>query len=119
MVSVPRSARPKPRLRSARPKFNYLRAVRLFAQGLWCHFYDTPGGVVDPPTSDVYVGLDYYENLFVCKQDWGIFAFTNAAFRHTNFSLDDYNAFVWSRNVKTGPKMPLAKSILVPYAVVD
>jgi len=47
------------------------------------------------------------------------FAFTTATYRPTNFSLDDYHGFVWSGNIKVGPKLCIGTAFVVPYGVVD
>lgn len=97
---------------------DYLKAARIFAMYAIRGYYDQPSGF-DLEEEDVQIGVDYYyENLFddetVTTLIW-----TNARFSSTNFSIPDYNAFLWLGNVKLGPKIKTKKSILLTYAFAD
>ena len=97
---------------------DYLKAVRLFAMYAIRGYYDKPSGL-DLEEEDFQIGVDYYyENLF---DDDTITAliWTNARFSTTNFSIVDYNTFLWSGNVKIGPKIKTKESIILTYLFAD
>lgn len=94
----------------------YLRAVRIFMLAASRKYYDEDVELVN---HDLQVGMDYYyDNVFTDDQ-WAVFLFSNATWRDTNFSFEGYHAFLWSGNVKIGPRMPMQNALLVPYGVVD
>jgi hypothetical protein len=97
----------------------YLQAVRLFVLGGYRSFYDESSRFRPQTNSDVQVGLDYYyDNLFTA-QPVTISVWTNAGYRHTNFSFSGYESFLWTGNAKVGPKFQLGSSFVIPYALVD
>jgi hypothetical protein len=114
----------KGELDQATDKYRHLRGIRLFAIYARRFYYDRPENVETEKT-DLQIGMDYYyDNLF---DDLGLFgvkpltivAWTNAGYRKTNFSLDDYNAFLWTGNLKLGPKYKYGNSLFLPYALAD
>ncbi len=114
----------KGELEQASDKYRYFRGIRLFAIYARRFYYDKPENF-ETENTDLHIGMDYYyDNLFNDRGLFGvkpltIVAWTNAGYRKTNFSLDDYNAFLWTGNVKLGPKFMLGNSVLLPYAVAD
>lgn len=70
---------------------------------------------------DMHAGADYYfDNLFLDKNALTITAWSNAAFRLTNFNRKGYNRFLWTGNVKTGKKWhPYRRAIVYPYLLLD
>ena len=96
----------------------YFRGIRLYSLAAFRHFFSEPDGV-DQQDTDIQIGADYYfDNLF----DKGILAsaiWSNAGFRKTNFSFDDYNTFLWMGNIKTGIKIQDSKKILMGYFVLE
>jgi hypothetical protein len=85
------------------------------------HFYDKPENSATE-NNDFQIGLDYYfDNLSgkYADKNYKVFAWTNAGYRHTNFSSDNYSAFLWSGNIKIGPKFTLSENVLIPYLAAD
>ena len=102
-------------------KFHHLRAIRLYAFYAWRDYYDEPDDA-DPEASDFQIGADfYYDNLESQFDDkkYITVSWTNAGFRETNFSTKDYNAFLWTGNIKVGPRFKPSNSVLFPYCVID
>ena len=95
-----------------------MHAIRIFALGAWRYYYDKPEAE-EPEDMDIQVGGDYYyDNLFaenrLISSIW-----SNAGFRKTNFSLEDYDAFLWMGNIKIGPGFKPGSSIVLPYGVTE
>ncbi|MDL2124960.1 MAG: hypothetical protein LWX51_18225 [Deltaproteobacteria bacterium] len=102
-------------------QYEYLRNIRLFLLSAWREYYDEPKKA-DPEDTDFQIGMDYYyDNLDNRFDDKSFIAvvWTNAGFRKTNFSLKNYDAFLWTGNIKIGPRFKPAKTILLPYLVSD
>lgn len=96
----------------------YFRGIRFFALAAWRAYFDKPEGV-KPEDTDIQIGVDYYyDNLFE-ESKLTTTIWSNAGFRKTNFSLEDYNAFLWNGNLKVGIRPQLGNSILLIYAVSD
>jgi hypothetical protein len=73
---------------------------------------------------DFQAGADYYfDNLFDMKRkrNWNaIAAWSNLTFRLTNFSRKDYQALLWTGNVKWGWRnRPSGQSLLFSYILLD
>jgi hypothetical protein len=99
--------------------FPWFRGLRLYAVGAQRLYYDEPSGA-DPEEQDLALGLDYYhDTLFDQRTSWLAQVFLNAGYHTTNFSLEDYDAFLWYGNLKVGPKISAGSSLLVPYGVAD
>lgn len=94
------------------------RSIRFFALTAWKTYFDQPNDMKQEDT-DLQVGVDYYyDNLFKEKKLKTI-VWSNAGFRKTNFSLDNYNAFLWTGNIKIGIKPVLTNSIFIGYVVSE
>jgi len=92
----------------------HLRSIRFFALIARRAYLDQPGDVQQEDV-DAQFGADYYfDDLFEDKRLISI-AWSNAGFRNTNFSLDDYSAFLWTGNIKVGIKPELRGCILLAY----
>jgi len=104
-----------------RDQYKFLKSIRLFALSAWREYYDEPKRA-DPEDTDFQIGIDYYydnlDNRFDDK-NFIVVAWMNAGFRKTNFSLDNYDAFLWTGNIKVGPRFKPTKTILLPYVVSD
>jgi len=100
---------------------DYFRAIRLFASGLHREFYDQDSDFRPQTDVDVQIGADYYyDNLFTTKNYQMTFSWwTNAGYRHTNFASDDYDTFLWTGNIKIGPKVEVGQGFVIPYALAD
>lgn len=73
---------------------------------------------------DLHIGSDYYyDNFFPDEKEkkwYALIAWSNLSFRFTNFSLNDYQAVLWTGNIKFGwRKEAWGNSVLYPYAVLD
>lgn len=104
--------------------YNPLFGFRLFLQGGLRWYYDE--GQTENPfsnyiTRDFQFGFDYYydEPLFNEDKCWTLIAWTNGTFRATNFSLEKYNSFLWTGNLKAGIKWPRLNPIILYYGVAD
>jgi hypothetical protein len=81
-------------------------------------YLDQPHGT-QREDRDVQIGVDYYyDNLFENKRFIGI-VWSNAGLRKTNFSLDDYDALLWTGNVKVGVKSASGNSIFLGYVLSE
>jgi len=108
--------------------YDYLKSIRIFAMYEWREYYDEPEGG-DPEDTDLQFGVDYYyDNLFdnmnEIRDEFSLknittLAWTNAGYRKTNFSIDDYEAFLWTGNLKVGFRFLIGNSYLLPYIVAD
>lgn len=101
--------------------FRAYRGIRFYALYAWSNYYDKPEGQ-DSEDSDIQIGADYYyDNLKdITKPSLAAIVWSNAGYRQTNFSLDDYNTFLWTGNIKVGSAIPLLESsILLPYVLTD
>lgn len=98
--------------------WRFVRAVRLFAQwsGRW--YYDVDKDT-DLTKNDVQAGFDYYFDNLVGDDPMLAFVYQSLTFRKTNFTMNDYNAVLWSGNIKCGPRVGIGETTLVPYAMVD
>lgn len=97
---------------------SYFRSIRFFGLYGWRHYYDEPDSE-DPEEEDIQAGIDYYyDNLFDDHLLTTV-AWTNAGYRETNFSSEDYEAFLWTGNIKVGPKFKPGDAIILPYALAD
>jgi len=99
--------------------------IRLFALYAGRKYYDKPNDA-EPEENDLRFGLDYYyDNLFDEKNNAsfldnvGMILWTNAGFRKTNFSNEQYKALLWTGNVKVGGNIKAYESILFPYVLAD
>jgi hypothetical protein len=102
-------------------KYLIYRGLRFFALLGHREFYDKPNNTTTEDT-DFQLGIDYYfDNLITQakKPGYSILAWTNAGYRNTNFSIDDYKTFLWSGNFKIGPTFTTANNFFLPYLVAD
>lgn len=100
--------------------FKLLRSFRLYALYAMRGYYDKPDGQ-NPEDTDIQIGVDYYFDNLNNKTDKSFVSiiWTNAGYRKTNFSFDNYDAFLWSGNIKTGFALQIFNSsIVLPYVVV-
>jgi hypothetical protein len=103
------------------------RGLRLYAWTGWRDFYDAPEGAVEPEDQDVQAGFDYYyDNLDAATTGvdsaWVLtpMVWMNNGYRKTNFSLDDYDGFLSSGNIKVGPRYDgFFPTYVYPYALLD
>ena len=96
----------------------FLRSIRAFALTAWRTYLDQPSGT-EQEDADIRIGADYYyDNLHEDSRFIGM-AWSNADFRKTNFSLDNYDAFLWTGNIKAGFKLLRSSSILLGYLVSE
>ena len=96
----------------------YLRSIRLFALTALRSYYKKPEEV-NPEDKDIQIGVDYYYDNIFEKKSLIFAAWTNAGFRKTNFSLENYDAFLWTGNLKFGYKYAHKKSILFSHATIE
>lgn len=95
----------------------FMNSSRLYALYAYREYYDKPSEA-DPEKDDLQIGADvYYDNLFDGNLLKAII-WSNASFRTTNFSLNDYDGFIWSGNTKVGPQFG-EKIKILPYVVMD
>lgn len=95
-------------------KNRYLRSVRFFALLAWRTYFDQPDDAKQED-KDIQIGADYYyDNLFENRKLIAII-WSNAGFRKTNFSLENYNTFLLMGNIKFGIKVQPNSSLLLGY----
>jgi hypothetical protein len=114
---------PPPKSSDTHDSLKSLRGFRLFVLLAAREYYDRPEGT-SIEDKDIQIGTDFfYESIFEDKKHsgskkLGSVVWSYAGYRQTNFSKDDYKAFLWTGNAKLGLKFwPL--DTLFPYAVVD
>lgn len=94
-----------------------LNGLRLYGMYLWRDYYDKPGNE-KPRLNDVQAGADiYYDNIF-SEEPVTAALWSTVGFRRTNFSMDNYNALLWSGNAKVGKSFG-EDMRLFPYAFAD
>lgn len=105
-------------------EFTPLFGIRLFIQGGLRWYYDEKEA--DNPfsnyiTRDFQFGVDYYydEPLFNEEKWWALIAWANGTFRATNFSVEKFNSFLWTGNLKAGVKILKHSPIILVYGVTD
>lgn len=97
----------------------FLKAVRLYGLAAFREYYDQPDDQ-EAEDSDILVGADYYfDNILVTNEMLTASIYLNAGYRKTNFSLEDYEDFLWSGNLNIGPKFNLGSTVVFPCAVLD
>jgi hypothetical protein len=97
----------------------YLNSVRLFALTGKRDYYNKPAREKRPVDNNKEIGLDYYfDNLFTDFPLAGII-YLKGAHRTTNYSLNDYEAFMLEEDIKIGPKIRVGSSLIIPYGTVQ
>lgn len=97
----------------------FLKAVRLFGLAAYREYYDEPDDQ-EAEDSDIQIGADYYfDNILVADETFTASIYLNAGYRKTNFSLEDYEDFLWSGNLNVGPKFRFGGTTVFPCAVLD
>lgn len=102
-------------------KYSIYNGLRFFSMFSHRYFYGKPERSTTE-NNDFQAGIDYYfDNLVGETVDkyYSVFAWTNAGYRHTNFSSDNYSAFLWSGNIKIGPKITWSENVVIPYLAAD
>lgn len=97
---------------------DWLRPLRFYAQAAFREYYDEEDDA-DPQKDDLQIGVDYYHDRLFTDQLLVYSVFVNAGYRATNFSLEDYDAFLWMGNMKLGPGLRPGNSIVFPYGIID
>jgi len=97
--------------------YSLLNGVRLYGVYLWRDYYDEPKNE-EYKTNDIQAGADiYYDNIFT--EDFiTVVLWSNAGYRHTNFSMNNYDTFLWTGNLKVG-KYFGEKIGFFPHVVTD
>ena len=101
------------------PAGGILKPLRVFAKASRRSHYGAGVGP-DVPNADFETGVDhYYDNLFAPSR-WKAISYTTAGFHSTQFSIDRYNAVLWTGSFRAGPSFrPDSDSMFVPYGLVD
>lgn len=107
--------------RNSNPKHktgSFLRNLRLYFYYGWRIFYDKPDEEV-VEDRDFQAGMDFYYDTLFRDTRFVFIAWTNAAYKDTNFSFAAYKTFQWVGNTKAGLKVSLRNSLVAPYVVTD
>lgn len=96
----------------------HVRAIRLFAQFGRKAYYDEPAGQ-SALKNDLQIGADYYFDNIFADTPFNIIAWSNLAWRRTNFALDDFKTVLWTGNLKLGTNIKPGNSIIIPYFVAE
>ena len=103
-------------------RYNPLFGLRLFALGGLRWYYrgqNTESQISGYEAKDLHLGLDYYYDNIFSEDRHVLIAWTNATFRATNFSHEQYNSFLWTGNAKAGLKVEPFNKILLVYGLAD